>query len=622
MVEEETSEKMKTRRSLKHEEKTQYYKKLSEMVTIDPSKYRSEKEIVELANGAFHNIMKLGKQNRLREALQCYDETKHLHSATRHCFTLSFLIGSCTSAADLPSAIRLFNEMSAWHMTPNEAAYVSLIRCFSDDGNDKAAVEVLGRMSMLGVEIKLRCCQPILECICRSGKVADLRRAFEFVDYMTDINIRIQKEQIITLASSVFKAEGKRSADLTARLEGVLRGCSEYLFGLPRADLLQLACILRKVKGADIEAEGALTDPSYLIQPRAFNQFNQFFTAEEADNLKEPSFNTGSNTGSNNYSNTAASTAASKAKGSASGGVSEGDVDMVAERVNLLEGHLHQDKHRGIDRNSNSNSNSNKGRDKGRDKGKAKDKKDKAHKEVAIDARKPLAASLVNISNSSAACPNCGSVLGRIVLTEDEQSRVREALYNIALSVSPRQLKHLKDFAKWLQTVEEFDYIVDACNIAYARQNHATGNFSFRQIELVVNYLRERNPHWRILVILPTYYLYENTPNNVAKSYYTPNKKSADDVRILAEFKRNSMLYEAPKGSNDDWYWIFATVHEGRRGHAYVVTNDRMRDHRLAFLEPRPFLRWRNAHVALFDLAFGASEEKPSPLVHISEPGE
>lgn len=81
------------------------------------------------------------------------------------------------------------------------------------------------------------------------------------------------------------------------------------------------------------------------------------------------------------------------------------------------------------------------------------------------------------------------------------------------------------------------------------------------------------------------------------------------------------MLYEVSVGSNDDWYWIYATVHQGRKKHAYVVTNDRMRDHRLAFLEPRPFLRWRNAHVSLFDLNYRVDEERQSPLVHLSDPG-
>ena len=49
-------------------------------------------------------------------------------------------------------------------------------------------------------------------------------------------------------------------------------------------------------------------------------------------------------------------------------------------------------------------------------------------------------------------------------------------------------------------------------------------------------------------------------------------------------------------------YWMYVTILEGREKHAYVVTNDLMRDHKLAFMEPRPFSRWRMTHVVNFDL--------------------
>ena len=75
-------------------------------------------------------------------------------------------------------------------------------------------------------------------------------------------------------------------------------------------------------------------------------------------------------------------------------------------------------------------------------------------------------------------------------------------------------------------------------------------------------------------------------------------------------------------GQNDDWYWMYATVHEhiSERPHqkdsrgqkrkplkslssslssspTVVITNDHMRDHRLSLLEPRPFSRWRASQV-------------------------
>jgi proteinaceous RNase P len=71
---------------------------------------------------------------------------------------------------------------------------------------------------------------------------------------------------------------------------------------------------------------------------------------------------------------------------------------------------------------------------------------------------------------------------------------------------------------------------------------------------------------------------------------------------ILKKYEDEKMLYVVPSGADDDWYWMYATVFEGRSKPAFVVTNDLMRDHRLAFMEPRPFIRWRSTHIINFDI--------------------
>ena len=52
---------------------------------------------------------------------------------------------------------------------------------------------------------------------------------------------------------------------------------------------------------------------------------------------------------------------------------------------------------------------------------------------------------------------------------------------------------------------------------------------------------------------------------------------------IVAYWKRNQILYTTPRGSNDDWYWLYATV----RLNISVITNDEMRDHHFKMLAPR-----------------------------------
>ena len=41
--------------------------------------------------------------------------------------------------------------------------------------------------------------------------------------------------------------------------------------------------------------------------------------------------------------------------------------------------------------------------------------------------------------------------------------------------------------------------------------------------------------------------------------------------RILQRFDEEGMLYLVPQGADDDWYWIYATVTDGREKTAYVV---------------------------------------------------
>ena len=81
------------------------------------------------------------------------------------------------------------------------------------------------------------------------------------------------------------------------------------------------------------------------------------------------------------------------------------------------------------------------------------------------------------------------------------------------------------------------------------------------------------------------------------------------------------MLYEVPGAADDDWYWIYATVYKGRKTHAYVITNDHMRDHRLAFLEPKPFYLWRESHILHFDLIYDTEKRSLCPAVIFKEPG-
>ena len=53
---------------------------------------------------------------------------------------------------------------------------------------------------------------------------------------------------------------------------------------------------------------------------------------------------------------------------------------------------------------------------------------------------------------------------------------------------------------------------------------------------------------------------------------------------MLQRYRDEGMLYVVPSGGNDDWYWMYSSILENQGHGAFVVTNDLMRDHRLAFM--------------------------------------
>ena len=71
--------------------------------------------------------------------------------------------------------------------------------------------------------------------------------------------------------------------------------------------------------------------------------------------------------------------------------------------------------------------------------------------------------------------------------------------------------------------------------------------------------------------------------------------------------------------ANDDWYWLYATVAPNRN--SFAVTNDLTRDHRLAFLESRMYMRWRNNHIIHFDFDKALEHRNDTATLRLSYPG-
>jgi hypothetical protein len=126
-----------------------------------------------------------------------------------------------------------------------------------------------------------------------------------------------------------------------------------------------------------------------------------------------------------------------------------------------------------------------------------------------------------------------------------------------------------------------------------------------------------------VLVLLPYPYAQKVVPNS---SRHRRGRRieylSPQELAVLERFEKEKMLYVVPQGGNDDWFWMYATVHKLRTSRAYCITNDLMRDHRQAFAgeSARIFERWRASTIIHFDFSRAVEEGYQCPQVMLTRP--
>ena len=177
----------------------------------------------------------------------------------------------------------------------------------------------------------------------------------------------------------------------------------------------------------------------------------------------------------------------------------------------------------------------------------------------------------------------------------------------------------------------------------------------YSQVKLVVEELRRNgeNP----LVVLPKKYTYptfmlSSTPNSqkltdrdmdvINRCVNCHTRQSRNFSSHFLSFSRlndEGALYAVPPRCLDDYFWMLASVSnqtvarnmfdlrvstENKDGRfpglrPMIVTNDRMRDHKLDLLEPREFRRWCSCHIVNYNMsAYGADEWSDARSVELS----
>jgi hypothetical protein len=157
--------------------------------------------------------------------------------------------------------------------------------------------------------------------------------------------------------------------------------------------------------------------------------------------------------------------------------------------------------------------------------------------------------------------------------------------------------RHWTNFQGFLDktygTSGDLDVVIDGANVGYYKQNfvNAPKHVDYRQIDVVVQHFLDQGK--KVLLVLHA----RHFSHKLLPSWAHP---------IVAKWE--PLLYKAPPGMNDDWFWLHAALW----GSALVLTNDEMRDHHFQMLAPRSFLRWKERNQIHFhfeaDLASGKRE--------------
>ena len=164
-----------------------------------------------------------------------------------------------------------------------------------------------------------------------------------------------------------------------------------------------------------------------------------------------------------------------------------------------------------------------------------------------------------------------------------------------------------------------FTAIVDGPNIAYYMQNFDQGTFNYHQIQFVVDALENMGEN--VLVVLPKKYTYDRFTipkgTHTVKQTLSPKEREIRDNLIS-----RGKACVVPVGSLDDYYWMFASVSmneefippdnpEGRwaGNRPMLISNDKLRDHKMSLLEPRLFRRWYSNFLVNFTFSAFVNDE-------------
>ncbi|XP_015873425.3 proteinaceous RNase P 2 [Ziziphus jujuba] len=188
--------------------------------------------------------------------------------------------------------------------------------------------------------------------------------------------------------------------------------------------------------------------------------------------------------------------------------------------------------------------------------------------------------------DSNGECQSCNEKLVCVDIDHAETDRFAQSVASLAME---REVKsNFSEFQDWLEKNADYNAIVDGANVGLYQQNFSDGSFSVSQVDAVINELYNRSGKKWPLVVLHN-------------KRFRAIVENPSHRKLVEEWMNKGILYTTPTGSNDDWYWLYATVSLK----CLLVTNDEMRDHIFELLGSSFFLKWKERHQVRYTFVKG-----------------
>jgi pentatricopeptide repeat protein len=235
----------------------------SKPVKTIPYRLNKKKDWSEVGDQFAEDYKKIMKSRDFEAAMELYGTIKNLNTSSRT-DVLTGLLLVCTKKHHLSSAVELFNELSKLVNQPSETAYMSLIRCYSDNGQIDVALSLIEEMKRESVELKLRNYHPILEA---AVSLRDFDNSVLTIKQMIAETLIPRSDHfILMLEAAAMSGAFERKGDIEI-IDKLLCDSLVDLSDMDHNGLIRILSAIEDISEEEAEEEGTLM-PSHLTYER------------------------------------------------------------------------------------------------------------------------------------------------------------------------------------------------------------------------------------------------------------------------------------------------------------------------------------------------------------------